>query len=500
MQAPSSHDKTLMQDLGLPTLIAVMAGDDKRIYDVAQHTLLASLTDIDTILYRQEILKDCFKNEQVVRDMYNLAVETLESERKNFLGIAFRYPHAILYRSVEVLQMLAGMLRRLKAIADQDGVGFDSEGFRTLFTMLRSELDHDYFAAIQYHLKELKFGHGVLISAQLGEGNKGTDYVLRKRNPPQGSWVRRAFTRPPSYSYTVHERDEAGARALGELRDRGINLVANALAQSTDHILSFFTMLRNELAFYVGCLNLRQRLSSRSLALCFPQPIVLSHRALSATGLYDVCLALNLSGGIVDNDIRGDGRDLVIITGANQGGKSTFLRSIGLSQVMMQCGMFVPAMAFRANVFSRIFTHFKREEDATMESGKFDEELKRMNEIVEDVTPDCLVLFNESFAATNEREGSEIARQITSALIESRVKVAFVTHQYEFARQFHARNLPKALFVRAERRDGGARTFKVVEAPPLPTSFGEDLYREIFLGQPLAAKENAMALQDAPKP
>ena len=68
-----------------------------------------------------------------------------------------------------------------------------------------------------------------------------------------------------------------------------------------------------------------------------------------------------------------------MITGANQGGKSTFLRSVGVAQLMMQTGMFVAAQAFSADVRDHVFTHFKREEDAAMESGKLDEELARMS-------------------------------------------------------------------------------------------------------------------------
>ena len=126
----------------------------------------------------------------------------------------------------------------------------------------------------------------------------------------------------------------------------------------------------------------------------------------------------------------------MIITGANQGGKSTFLRSMGLAQLMMQCGMFAPAESFCANVCDGLFTHYRREEDVTMRSGKLDEELSRMNGIVDNVRANSLLLFNESFAATNEREGSEIARQIICALLEKGVKVFFVTHLYEFALWF----------------------------------------------------------------
>ena len=64
---------------------------------------------------------------------------------------------------------------------------------------------------------------------------------------------------------------------------------------------------------------------------------------------------------------------------------------------------------------SSLFTHDKREEDASLDKGKVDEELARMSEIADYLGPNSMVLFNESFAATNERDGSEIARQIVCA-------------------------------------------------------------------------------------
>jgi len=294
-QKPPPCEEALVQDLELTTLFAAMSRGDKLLADVVRKTVLASSADIETILYRQAVLKDCLEREAVVREIYDLAVETIKAERKDYFGILMRHPGSILYRSVDVLQMLVGMLRRLRNIADEHIATFESEGFKTLFAMLRSELDDDYFTTIRYHLKQLTFQDGVLISAQLGEGNKGASYILRKEAPPVGGWMERLFSaRPPAYSFQVPERDEGGTRALSELRDRGINLVANALAQSTDHIVSFFSMLRTELAFYVGCLNLHGKLAAQGEPVCFPLPTAPSEREHSATGLYDVCLALGL--------------------------------------------------------------------------------------------------------------------------------------------------------------------------------------------------------------
>jgi DNA mismatch repair ATPase MutS len=227
-------------------------------------------------------------------------------------------------------------------------------------------------------------------------------------------------------------------------------------------------------------LNLHEQLAEKREPTTFPVPAGSGERRHSFRGLYDVCLTLTAQQPVVGNDANADGKDLVIITGANQGGKSTFLRSIGLAQLMMQCGMFVPAGSFRCNICDGLFTHFKREEDITMESGKLDEELGRMSDIVDNMKPNALLLFNESFAATNEREGSEIARQITSALLEKRIKMFFVTHLYDFAHRWFDEKIKNILFLRAERRTDGTRTFKLVEAEPLETSYGPDLYEKIF--------------------
>ena len=186
-------------------------------------------------------------------------------------------------------------------------------------------------------------------------------------------------------------------------------------------------MLRAELGFYVGCLNLRDQLTARGLPVCYPVPAALGEDRLGARGLYDASLALTLAaadGAVTGNDLAADGKQLIMITGANQGGKSTFLRSFGQAQLMLQAGMFAAAESFDASACSGIFTHFKREEDATMEQGKLDEELDRMSLIASRISAGALLLCNESFASTNEREGSEIARQIIRALTEGSIRVA----------------------------------------------------------------------------
>ncbi|MBN1453258.1 MAG: hypothetical protein JW963_19750 [Anaerolineales bacterium] len=476
------NEAELTQDLELNTLFNVMAQGDEFLFETAKQAVLSSLDTPDTIRYRQEILRDCLNHLDVVRQIYSIPLQAIERKRKRWMGIFGRHPSSVLSSALQMLELFVELLKILKKIADEHAGRFESQGFRRFFAMIQQELDDDYFAVVEKHLKELSFPRGALLSAELGKGNEGTNYVLRKTNHDNRNWIKRVISRrSPVYSYTLPPRDDHGARALGELRDRGVNLVANAVGQSADHIDSFLKVLQQELAFYIGCLNLSEQLSQLGEPITFPDPAPAGERRHSFSGLYDVSLALTMKQKVVGIDVVADGKDLTIITGANQGGKSVFLRSIGLAQLMMQCGMFVPAESFSANLCTGLFTHYKREEDTSMRSGKFDEELGRMSAIIDTIKPDALVLFNESFAATNEREGSEIARQIVNALLERRIKVFFVSHLYDFAHSFYNKGMENAYFLRAERQPDGSRTFRLSEGKPLPTSFGRDVYQRVFV-------------------
>ena len=480
------NEAALRQDLELDTILDAMAHEDEFLFEVARVALLSGLdNDIETISYRQAAMQDALNNPEVVRSLYALAVEAIDTKRNQRLGIFSRNPSAILGGAINLVWMFTGILEKLRNVARESIEMFESEAFSSLFTMLDHELSEEYLASIRDRLQELKFRRGVSVSVELGMGNEARNYVLTRQKDK--SFMQQVFGKhSPSYSLSINPRDQAGGRALWELRDRGLNLAVNALAQSADHMLSFFRMLRAELAFYVGSLNLYERLSEKGEPICTPKPSPVGTRRLSFAGLYDVCLTLHTDDRVVGNTVDADGKSLVMITGANRGGKSTFLQSIGLAQLMMQCGMFVGAESFEGELCTGLFTHYKREEDASMKSGKFDEEISRMSEIADGIRSNSIVLFNESFAATNEREGSEIARQIVKALLEKNIRVFFVTHLYELARGLFEHGRQDALFLRAERLEDGTRTFRLISGEPLATSYGEDLYRQIFM--PIGSK------------
>jgi hypothetical protein len=428
-----ANEADMTADLALDTVLGAMAAGDRFLLDTARRTILAPLDNPADIRYRQAVLADVIRNPGPVREIYGIAVEAIEREKHEWgFGLDDR-PDALLSHSLRVLQIFVELLRRLRSACDSAGDQFKSVGFRTLFDSLAAEVGDEYLAEVERHLRRLDRNAGVLMSARLGEGNVGTGYVLRR--PHRRSLRERILGDRSGFDFSIDPRDEGGTQALGELRARGIALAAISLGRSADHILSFFAMLRFELGFYLACLKLRDLLDRQSQSRCFPDPVGAGEVDLTARGLYDPCLCV---AGVV------------------------------------------PVVAS---------DHYRREEDATMTRGKFDEELSRASAMVDAVGPGAVVLFNESFASTNEREGAEIARQLVHALLDSGVKVAYVTHMYELAHSLWAEGRADAEFLRAERLADGRRTFRLPKGEPLPTSHGVDLYRRIFDDEELAAPQ-----------
>jgi DNA mismatch repair ATPase MutS len=246
-------------------------------------------------------------------------------------------------------------------------------------------------------------------------------------------------------------------------------------------MVNFFVALRDELAFYLGALNLHRQLTDAGMPTCLPT--LTDEPGLSARDLYDPGLLLRTHRPVVGNDVDATGRSALVVTGANQGGKSTFLRSVGLAQLMTQAGTYVAATAYTTGVRSGVFTHFRRQEDEALVSGKFDEELTRLSSIVDAVAPGGLVLMNESFAATNESEGAEIGGTVVRAVLDAGVAALLVTHSFELAERLRAEADGQVLFLRAERRDDGQRTYLMLPGHPEPTSFAIDLYDQIMTGR-----------------
>ena len=187
--------------------------------------------------------------------------------------------------------------------------------------------------------------------------------------------------RRDEYVYRLDPRDEAGAYILDDIRKWVLANAASTVFKAFKHLDSFFQYLRRQLAFYVGAVNLSGYFEKLGLPATYPR---LSKGALKFSNMY--CLSLSISNGSrpvpYDLDVEAGGGFAVVVTGANGGGKTTYLKTVGQSLVLARAGLFVPAEEFTLPSTGAVYTHFPRQEDRTLSYGKFEEEVKRFSDIV----------------------------------------------------------------------------------------------------------------------
>ncbi len=199
--------------------------------------------------------------------------------------------------------------------------------------------------------------------------------------------------------------------------------------------------LRPALLFYLGALRLMQTFHDQGLPVCCPEIAPRQDRLCQASDSYNAMLALKLVGrfaggdlsqAITKNDIRigPDGR-ILILTGPNQGGKTTYLQGIGILQVLAQIGCYVPGRQARVSPVDNIYTHFPLEEKPEEDAGRFGEEAMRLGKIFEQVTGDSLVLLNESLSSTSFGESLYLAEDVIRILRRVGARAIYSTHLHE---------------------------------------------------------------------
>ncbi|MEV5650245.1 DNA mismatch repair protein [Nocardia sp. NPDC052254] len=474
----TQNGHTVADDLELSAMYDAMADGDQFIRTVVADVVPRSSTDPEVIEYRQRVVADSATHPALVRDLYAIATDAAGARR--WMVGRDRSARGKLHLSLEPLSKLIGFLRLLRSTCESNSAQFTSAGFRGLADRLAATFGDEYLTEVESCLQALRFEHGFAISAVLGAGGGIAGTVLHE---PPGQPRRRqsVFGNRKRHEVEISPTDESAKLFISRLVGGSLDRVADVVSDTTDAIVEFFQALRTELAFFVGCSNLFERLRNDGYALCFPTPLPRgSGASFSCRALRDPALCLSGGQPVAGNSIDGGGTLLTVVTGANSGGKSTFLRSLGAAQIMMQAGMFVVAQAYAADIRDGIFTHFRIEDDSSMTYGRLKEELVRMRELTNRITPASLVLWNEPLASTSEREAAEILAPITEALLASGVKVVVVTHLYDFASELSQRGRATDLFLRAQRRRDGSRTFQLETGPPAATSHAMDVYRHVF--------------------
>ncbi|MBQ9765448.1 MAG: hypothetical protein IJW18_04560 [Lachnospiraceae bacterium] len=489
-RSPYAKKEDIIKDLNFHIIFKMMSREDEYFYPVASQVMMKPLLTRRDIEYRQEMMKDATKNSETFMEIYSIATSAMKTiekynetydRRKGDLNSG-----AMVTELLNFVSFLVKQLNKLAYIIDETKGEYTSEAMKSFCERFADEYGNEKMKKIvneMYHLDYWTAGGKLTISGNCGCGMKIDKLEVNKIHRNK----RRKAARPLNVLEKVNimlksntfalelEEEKEDARQLEKIAIGHILKVYDGFIKE---LKIFFEQLRFQMAFYASCASFYKRLDK--IGLMMSVPTFATEGNGTFIGLYELTYAIYIQKAPVVNGLRMTDKRLLFVTGANQGGKSTFLRSIGVAQVLFQAGMLVPAEIFSGKIYDNIFTHFTRREDSAMNSGRLEEELKRMRGIIDLVTPNSLILLNESFASTTEKEGTIIMSGVVKALSEYGCSMYIVTHLYELARQIFAENLPYVQFLSAERRNDGKRTYKMVPRQPGYTSYGLDLYEEVL--------------------
>ena len=518
--------KSIIQDLGLDTIFRIASqmyeeenGDVKKvlppdpfIMETMRKVMMVPIADRDTVYFRQEIMKDVLKVPEVATGLYEISTWVLKEWDK--LGrhvkdkMSNKTDASRVMTQIRLVSLFVEGLAKIKTLLREHKDELKSVGLTALAGRIEDRFSDEREEKLRNLLKEIVFYVSneqiqeernmiqvpkIVMNCSVGNGLKMDDVKLvsvesksqkyRDPNSPIAKVQEYMNSKVPD-SFSLVK-----SAGLSEDGQSLILAVVQFQISSCDPFVNefavFFDQLHLESAFYTGAVLLQGHFKRFELEYCFPT--VGKQEDLKFWDLKEAVMCIEQRVKAVGNTCEIQDKMLLVVTGANQGGKSTFLRSIGIAQIMMQAGFFVAARSYESGLFTSFFTHFTRREDSSMNSGRLDEELGRMSQIVDRLGPATMILLNESFATTTEKEGSVIAYDIIKALLEQGVKVLTVTHLLSFAQKVYEESLEKeergekvmSAFLSAERKEDGRRTYRMIEHAPSLTSFGLDLYKQI---------------------
>ncbi len=221
-----------------------------------------------------------------------------------------------------------------------------------------------------------------------------------------------------------------------------------------------------EVQFYVAYRDFIDRVCrGTGLRFCYPEVAAGSH-AVEGRAVFDLALADKLvreGRGVVPNDIELSGAErIVVVSGPNQGGKTTFARAIGQLHHLARIGVPVPGERLRLPLVDQIFTHFERQEQVEDLSSKLEDDLRRIHAILEQATSASLLIMNESFSSTTVGDQLFIGRRVMRQIVDCGLLCVVVTFLGELAALGPA---VVSMVSMVDPNDDTRRTFEIVRRP-----------------------------------
>lgn len=465
-------DPDVLHDLNLDQVVdAVVAG--REAYDLKPF-FHRPAHDVATVRYRHEVLHD-LENTDVARAVseFAAAMRTMRTNLEQSGKLRYRYQKETWFRdAVEVYCTATG------SFADQLArLELTSAGLRAFRDHLANYVRSTAFAQLTAETKDVRERLGMVRYCVHVKGGR----VTVSHDHDEADYSAKVlqtfakFQQGEVAEHLVKLRDQV---EMNHVEEQILGLVARLYPdvfgtlddycqRHRDYLDPTISAFDREVQFYLAYLSQLRRFTAAGLPVCYPE-VTPTATTVAARRGYDIALAGKLVGdgngeSVVCNDFTLEVPERVlVVTGPNQGGKTTFARMVGQLHYLASLGLPVPAEHARLSLPDRIFTHFEREESIQTLRGKLDDELVRIHDVLARATAESVVITNESFSSTTLHDALFLGTQVLRQLLDRGSIAVYVTFVDELASLDVG---TVSMVATVDPADPAVRTFRVVRKP-----------------------------------
>lgn len=473
-QAKRSSRPRYFQDLNLDQVIGnVTAG--KSFYGLFSF-YNTPLQNIAAIKYRQAVAQD-IDDGSLLKEVKNFAEDMVIV--RQYLDLATKLSSQYRSRYHAEGWILAAISVYVQAVKKLDsglrGLTLHSQGFQSFSTFLQHHVVSDEFQQLDDETRSLQ------------ENLRSLSYCIHIHD----NWVMvQKYNQESDYSAEVlaffekFKQKENKAPRIDTANSGGLNLVENKILECIANLYpTIFKQLDlycqryqngidatierfdREIQFYIAYHDYIEPMKQKGLSFCYPE-VTKDKTCNSANECFDIALAhqLSLRGdtAVCNDYYLKDPERIFIVTGPNQGGKTTFARLFGQLHYLACLGLAVPGKEAHLFVYDNIFTHFETEEQLRKHRGKLKDDLVRVHAALAQASSNSLIILNEIFTSTTLQDAIYLSREIMEKISDLDAYCVCVTFLDEIA-AFNEKTVSMVSNVFED--DSTRRTFKLTRKP-----------------------------------
>jgi DNA mismatch repair protein MutS len=428
-------------DLNLDQVIdAITAG--KQEYNL-QPFFYTPLRDLEAIQYRHEVMRD-LENRTLFERIGAFANEMRAMREHLAQADKLYYKYQKERWFLDAVELYCDAVAGL--VNDLSLVELGSRGFVAFREFLRSYAESDRFATLQTETKQLLAtlsgvtycftvkGNAVTVRKCEAEADYSAEVEATFAKFKQGAAkdYRVGFRKWPEMNHVEAQVLDGVAQLYPDIFAR----LDDYCAENRNYLEEALGAFDREVQFYVAYLEYIKAFKRLGLPFCYPQ-VSATSKEVHDYAAFDLALAYKLLGKdniAVTNDFYlKDPERIIVVSGPNQGGKTTFARTFGQLHYLASLGCPVPGREAQLFLFDQLFTHFEREEDITSLHGKLQDDLVRIYDILNQATPESIVIINEIFTSTTLQDAILLGKKVMEKIIALDLLCVCVTFIDELA-------------------------------------------------------------------